>query len=77
MFLPGTTVHPLDYDYDQFHIGTNLMLNVAVRANKLDDVTSPNRNSGSRDERSLGASGAAAKDVRPCTPGMGGRSLQM
>jgi O-methyltransferase involved in polyketide biosynthesis len=33
-------VRKLDYDVDQFHIGTNLMLNVAVRGKKLDDVTS-------------------------------------
>jgi O-methyltransferase involved in polyketide biosynthesis len=31
-------VHTTDYDYDQLHIDTNLILNVALRAKKLDDV---------------------------------------
>ena len=33
-------VHALEYDYEQFHISTNLMINVALRAKKLDEVAS-------------------------------------
>ena len=29
-------VHTADYDYGQLHIDTNLLLNVALRAKKLD-----------------------------------------
>ena len=32
--------HKVDYDYDQLHIDTNLILNVALRAKKLDQVAS-------------------------------------
>jgi O-methyltransferase involved in polyketide biosynthesis len=31
-------VRTVDYDYERLHIGTNLMLNAAVRAKKLDEV---------------------------------------
>ena len=31
-------VRTLDYDYDQLHVDTNLILNVALRAKKLDQV---------------------------------------
>jgi O-methyltransferase involved in polyketide biosynthesis len=31
-------VRTLDYDYGKFHINTNLMINVALRAKKLDEV---------------------------------------
>jgi O-methyltransferase involved in polyketide biosynthesis len=31
-------VRTLDYDYGQLHIDTNLMVNVALRAKKLDEV---------------------------------------
>jgi O-methyltransferase involved in polyketide biosynthesis len=31
-------VHTIDYDYNQLHIDTNLILNVALRAKKLDQV---------------------------------------
>jgi O-methyltransferase involved in polyketide biosynthesis len=31
-------VHTADYNYDQLHIDTNLIVNVALRAKKLDDV---------------------------------------
>jgi len=31
-------VHKLDYDFGQFHIDTNFIVNVALRAKKLDDV---------------------------------------
>jgi O-methyltransferase involved in polyketide biosynthesis len=30
----------VDYDYGQFHISTNLIVNVATRAKKLDEVAS-------------------------------------
>jgi O-methyltransferase involved in polyketide biosynthesis len=33
-------VRTLDYDYEQLHIGTNLMLNATLRAKKLDEVVS-------------------------------------
>src|SRR3712207_885957 len=33
-------VRTLDYDHDQLHIDTNLMLNAALRAKKLDEVAS-------------------------------------
>jgi O-methyltransferase involved in polyketide biosynthesis len=33
-------VHTLDYDYDKLDIDTNLILNVALRAKKLDQVSS-------------------------------------
>jgi O-methyltransferase involved in polyketide biosynthesis len=33
-------VHEVDYDFGQLHIDTNLILNVALRAKKLDQVTS-------------------------------------
>ena len=33
-------VRTLDYDYGQFHANTNLILNVALRAKKLDQVAS-------------------------------------
>jgi O-methyltransferase involved in polyketide biosynthesis len=33
-------VRALDYDYSQLHINTNLMINVALRAKKIDDVAS-------------------------------------
>lgn len=33
-------VHEADYDFGQLHVDTNLMLNVALRAKKLDQVTS-------------------------------------
>jgi len=33
-------VHTADYDYGQLHIDTNLILNVALRAKKLDQVAS-------------------------------------
>jgi O-methyltransferase involved in polyketide biosynthesis len=33
-------VHKLDYDFGQLHIDTNLILNVALRARKLDQVAS-------------------------------------
>jgi O-methyltransferase involved in polyketide biosynthesis len=33
-------VKALEYDYEQFHINTNLMINVALRAKKLDEVAS-------------------------------------
>jgi O-methyltransferase involved in polyketide biosynthesis len=33
-------VRALEYDYEQFHINTNLMINVALRAKKLDEVAS-------------------------------------
>jgi O-methyltransferase involved in polyketide biosynthesis len=33
-------VRTVDYDYDQLHIDTNLILNVALRAKKLDQVAS-------------------------------------
>jgi O-methyltransferase involved in polyketide biosynthesis len=33
-------VRTLDYDYEQLHIDTNLMLNAALRAKKLDEVAS-------------------------------------
>jgi O-methyltransferase involved in polyketide biosynthesis len=33
-------VHKLDYDFGQLHIDTNLILNVALRAKKLDQVAS-------------------------------------
>jgi O-methyltransferase involved in polyketide biosynthesis len=33
-------VHALDYDFGQLHIDTNLILNVALRAKKLDQVAS-------------------------------------
>jgi O-methyltransferase involved in polyketide biosynthesis len=33
-------VHTLEYDYDKLHPDTNLILNVALRAKKLDQVTS-------------------------------------
>ena len=33
-------VQALEYDYEQFHINTNLMINVALRAKKLDEVAS-------------------------------------
>ena len=33
-------VRKLDYDYDQFHLNTNLIVTVAHRAKKLDDVAS-------------------------------------
>ena len=32
-------VHTTDYDYDQLHIHTNLIVNVALRARKLDQIT--------------------------------------
>jgi O-methyltransferase involved in polyketide biosynthesis len=31
-------VHKADYDFGQLHIDTNLILNVALRAKKLDQV---------------------------------------
>jgi O-methyltransferase involved in polyketide biosynthesis len=31
-------VHTTDYNYDQLHIDTNLIVNVALRAKTLDDV---------------------------------------
>jgi len=33
-------VQALEYDYEQFHINANLMINVALRAKKLDEVAS-------------------------------------
>jgi O-methyltransferase involved in polyketide biosynthesis len=33
-------VDKLDYDFDQFHVDTNFILNVALRAKKLDQVAS-------------------------------------
>jgi hypothetical protein len=33
-------VRTLDYDYGQLHINTNLIVNVALRAKKLDEVAS-------------------------------------
>ena len=33
-------VRTLDYDYGRFNINTNLMINVALRAKKLDEVAS-------------------------------------
>jgi O-methyltransferase involved in polyketide biosynthesis len=33
-------VHNLDYDYQKFHLSTNLIINVAQRAKKLDEVAS-------------------------------------
>ena len=33
-------VHTTDYDYGQLRVDTNLVLNVALRAKKLDQVTS-------------------------------------
>jgi O-methyltransferase involved in polyketide biosynthesis len=33
-------VRKLDYDYGQLHINTNLIVNVALRAKKLDEVAS-------------------------------------
>ena len=33
-------VHSTDYDYGQLKVGTNLVLNVALRAKKLDQVAS-------------------------------------
>jgi hypothetical protein len=36
--MADQVVHTLDYDYRQFHISTNLIVNVATRAKKLDEV---------------------------------------
>jgi O-methyltransferase involved in polyketide biosynthesis len=33
-------VRKLDYDYDQFHLNTNLIITIAHRAKKLDEVAS-------------------------------------
>src|SRR6266516_1975837 len=33
-------VQKLDYDYGQFHLDANLVINVALRAKKLDEVAS-------------------------------------
>ncbi|HTQ90960.1 MAG TPA: class I SAM-dependent methyltransferase [Streptosporangiaceae bacterium] len=38
--MAGQIVHEADYDFGQLHIDTNLILNVALRAKKLDQVAS-------------------------------------
>jgi O-methyltransferase involved in polyketide biosynthesis len=37
--MADQVVHTLDYDYDQLKVDTNLILSVALRAKKLDQVT--------------------------------------